>query len=70
MVLDAHALMVLFNDEPGADKIEKILLKAEIGNPRLLARVVAAFSSRIFLLRFEGVLLFLVQCLITYVSKH
>jgi len=70
MVLDAHALVVLFNDEPGADKIEKILLKAEIGNPRLLARVVAAFSSRILLLRFERVLLFLVQCLITYVSKH
>ncbi len=29
MVLDAHALMVLFNDEPGADEIEKILIKAE-----------------------------------------
>ena len=70
MVLDAHALMVLFNDEAGADKIEKIFLKAEIGHPRLLAHVVAAFSSRILLLRFEGGLLFLVQCLITYVSKH
>ena len=40
MVLDAHALMVLFNDEPGADEIEKILLKAESGNPRLLMSVV------------------------------
>ena len=27
MVLDAHALMVLFNDEPGADEVEKLLLK-------------------------------------------
>jgi len=26
MVLDAHALMVLFNDEPGAEEVEKILL--------------------------------------------
>jgi predicted nucleic acid-binding protein len=40
MVLDAHALMVLFNDEPGADEVEKILLKAEKGNPRLLMSVV------------------------------
>jgi predicted nucleic acid-binding protein len=40
MVLDAHALMVLFNDEPGADEIEKILLKAESGSPRLLMSVV------------------------------
>lgn len=40
MVLDAHALMVLFSDEPGADEIEKILLKAESGNPRLLMSVV------------------------------
>jgi predicted nucleic acid-binding protein len=40
MVLDAHALMVLFNDEPGADKVEKILLKAESGNPRLLMSVI------------------------------
>lgn len=40
MVLDAHALMVLFNDEPGADEVEKILLKAESGTPRLLMSVV------------------------------
>lgn len=40
MVLDAHALMVLFNDEPGADEVEKILLKAESGNPRLLMSVI------------------------------
>ena len=40
MVLDAHALMVLFNDEPGADEVEKILLNAEKGNPRLLMSVV------------------------------
>ena len=40
MVLDAHALMVLFNDEPGADEVEKILLRAESGNPQLLMSVV------------------------------
>src|SRR5262245_65032821 len=40
MVLDAHALMVLFNDEPGAGEVEKILLKAESGNPRLLMSVI------------------------------
>ncbi len=40
MVLDAHALMVLFNDEPGADEVEKILLKAESGSPRLLMSVI------------------------------
>jgi predicted nucleic acid-binding protein len=40
MVLDAHALMVLFNDEPGADEVEKLLLKAESGSPKLLMSVV------------------------------
>ena len=40
MVLDAHALMVLFNDEPGAEEIEKILIKAESGRPKLLMSVV------------------------------
>ena len=40
MVLDAHALMVLFNDEPGAEEVERILLKAESGNPRLLMSVI------------------------------
>ncbi len=40
MVLDAHALMVLFNDEPGAEEIEKILIKAESGSPKLFMSVV------------------------------
>ena len=40
MVLDAHALMVLFNDEPGADEVERILLRAESGSPKLLMSVV------------------------------
>ena len=40
MVLDAHALMVLFNDERGADEVERILLKAESGSPNLLMSVV------------------------------
>src|SRR5205809_6610728 len=40
MVLDAHAPMVLFNDEPGAEEIEKILIKAESGSPKLLMSVV------------------------------
>jgi ribonuclease VapC len=40
VVLDAHALMVLFNDEPGADEVERILLKAEGGSPKLLMSVV------------------------------
>ncbi len=40
LVLDAHALMVLFNDEPGADEVEQILIKAESGTPRLLMCVV------------------------------
>ena len=40
MVLDAHALMVLFNDEPGAAEVERILLKAESGSPKLLISVV------------------------------
>ena len=40
MVLDAHALMVLFNDEPGAEEVEKILIKAQSGSPKLLMSVV------------------------------
>jgi len=40
MVLDAHALMVLFSDEPGADEVERILLKAESGSHKLLMSVV------------------------------
>jgi predicted nucleic acid-binding protein len=40
MVLDAHALMVLFNDEPGSEEVEKLLLKAESGTPELLMSIV------------------------------
>ena len=40
LVLDAHALMVLFNDEPGAEEVEKILIKAESGSQKLLMSVV------------------------------
>jgi len=32
--------MVLFNDESGAEEVEKILLKAESGNPHLLMSVI------------------------------
>ena len=39
-IMDSYALMALFNDEPGADEVEKLLLKAERGNPRLLMCVV------------------------------
>ncbi len=46
MVLDAHALMVLFNDEPGAEEVEKILLKAESGSPKLLMSVVSGRSGK------------------------
>jgi predicted nucleic acid-binding protein len=40
IVLDAHALMVLFNDEPGAEEVERILVKAETGATRLLMSVI------------------------------
>jgi predicted nucleic acid-binding protein len=40
MVFDAHALMVLFNDEPGANEVEQILIKAESGSPKLLMCIV------------------------------
>ena len=39
-VLDSYALMALFNDEAGADEVERILLKAEGGNPKLCMCVV------------------------------
>jgi len=39
-VLDSYALMVFFNDEPGAEEVERLLLKAEGGNPRLLMSVI------------------------------
>ena len=35
-VIDSYALMALFNDEPGADEVEKLLLAAEGGTPQLL----------------------------------
>src|SRR5438128_3993724 len=41
MVLDAHALMVLFNDEPGVEEIEKSLIKAESRSPK---RVISAVN--------------------------
>jgi predicted nucleic acid-binding protein len=40
MVFDAHALMALFNDEPGANEVEQILIKAESGSPKLLMCIV------------------------------
>jgi uncharacterized protein len=39
-VLDSHALMTLFNDESGADEVERLLLKAEGGSPKLFMCVV------------------------------
>jgi predicted nucleic acid-binding protein len=39
-VLDSHALMALFNDETGAEEVEKLLLKAEGGSPKLLMSVI------------------------------
>jgi ribonuclease VapC len=39
-VLDSHALMALFNDESGADEVEKLLVKAESGSPKLLMSVI------------------------------
>lgn len=40
MVALQNRLMALFNDEPGADEVERILLKAETGNPKLLMSVI------------------------------
>jgi len=39
-VLDSHALMALFNDESGAEEVEKLLVKAESGSPKLLMSVI------------------------------
>ncbi len=39
-VLDSYALMALFNDERGAEEVEKLLLKAERGSPKPLMCVV------------------------------
>jgi predicted nucleic acid-binding protein len=39
-VLDAYALMAFFEDEPGADEVRNLLLKAEDSNLKLLISVV------------------------------
>lgn len=39
-VLDSWALMALFNDEPAADEVEKLLAKAEDGTHRLFMCVI------------------------------
>ena len=39
-ILDSWALMALFNDEPAADEVEKLLQKASAGTHRLLICVV------------------------------
>ena len=39
-VLDSYALMALFNDEAGADEVERLLLKAERGSLKLFMCVV------------------------------
>jgi predicted nucleic acid-binding protein len=39
-VLDAYALMAFFEDEPGADLVRGLLLKAEEGDLKLLMSVV------------------------------
>ena len=40
IVLDSYALMVFFEDEPGADIVKKLLLDAEKGKVSLLINVV------------------------------
>lgn len=39
-VLDSYALMAFFEDEPGADFVREVLLKAEEGGVKLLMSVV------------------------------
>jgi ribonuclease VapC len=39
-VLDSYALMAFFEDEPGADQVRDLLLKAESGDVQLLMSVV------------------------------
>ena len=39
-ILDSWALMALFNDEPAADEVEKLLQKASAGTHKLLMCVV------------------------------
>lgn len=40
MVLDSYALIAYFEDEPGAEKVEQLLLEAESGKTALLMSVV------------------------------
>jgi ribonuclease VapC len=39
-VLDSYALLAFFQDEAGAEQVEKLLARAEAGAPRLLLSVV------------------------------
>ena len=39
-VLDSWALMALFNDEPAADEVEKLIQKADAGTHKLLMCVI------------------------------
>jgi ribonuclease VapC len=39
-VLDSHALLTFFQDEAGAEEVEKLLARAEAGAPKLLLSVV------------------------------
>ena len=39
-VLDSYALMAFFEDEPGADTVRSLLLKAEEGGVQLVMNVV------------------------------
>jgi len=39
-ILDSWALMALFNDEPAADEVEKLIRKADAGTHKLLMCVV------------------------------
>jgi len=39
-VLDSHALLTFFQDEPGAEEVEKLLARAEADGHRLLLSVV------------------------------
>lgn len=39
-ILDSWALMALFNDEPAAEEVEKLLAKAETGTHRLFMCVI------------------------------
>ena len=47
-VLDSHALMAFFNDESGADEVERMLLKADAAAPSCLC--VSSIGAR-FIIR-------------------